>query len=91
MLENVAVTVTVVAPALSDTLCGFTDRLMAGAPSSSVRVMLVPLTVRVVCVPDTVMVSLPSTRVSCVGVRVKVAVPLLLPLAMVTSKAVTAV
>ena len=89
MLENCAVTVTVVAAALSTTLDGLTDRLIAGAPSSSVIVTLVPFTVRS-DVPDTVMVSLPSISVSSVGVRVNVAVPLDLPAAMVTSKAETA-
>ena len=90
MLENCAVTVTVVAGSSSATLDGSADRLMAGAPSSSVRVMLVPLTVRPVDVPSTPIVSLPSISVSSVGVRVNVAVPLVSPAVIVMSKALTA-
>ena len=90
VLEKAAVTVTVVASAVSATLDGFTDRLIAGASSSSLSVRLVPLTDRPVELPATEMCSSPSTSVSSVGVSVNVAVPLLLPAAMVTSKPVTA-
>ena len=93
--ENSAVTVTAVAPASSATLAGSADRSMTRLPavtlSSSVRVRLVPLTVRAAFVPETVIVSSPSTRVSSVGVRVKGALPLVWPAAMVMSKSVTAV
>ena len=91
LFENVAVTS--VASSASPTLAGCTDRLTSGAVSSSIRVRLTPstgFTVRSAFVPDTVMVSLTSTKVSLVGVRVKVALPLLLPASMVTSKPVTA-
>ena len=87
-MENVAVTVTAVAPASSATRAGVTDRLMA--VSSSVRVRLVPFTVRSVAVPSTLMVSSPSLRVSSMGTRVKGALPLLAPAGMVTVKSVTA-
>ena len=88
-MEKVAVTVTVVADALSETLDGFTVRLTAGAGSSSVMVALAPFTVRSVDVPSTLMVSLPSTSVSCFGVRVNVPVPLVSPAVMVTSRSAT--
>ena len=65
-----AVTVTVVADALSATLDGLTLSVMS-VLSLSVRVTLVPLTVRPVEVPSTLMVSSPSTIVSSVGVRKK--------------------
>ena len=90
VLENCAVTVTEVAAALSATLDGLTDKLTAGASSSSVSVMLAPLTDRSVELPSTEMRSSPSTSVSSVGVRVNVATPLELPAEMVTSKPVTA-
>ena len=44
--------------------------------SSSVRLTLVPVTFRPVPLPEIVRLSLPSTTVSCVGVNVKVPVPL---------------
>ena len=81
---------TVVAESPSPTLDGFTDRLTAYV-SSSVNVRLVPVTVMLVPLPDTVIVSLPSTDVSCVGVRVKVPVPLLAFAEMVTVKSFTSV
>ena len=90
LLENAAVTVTVVADAPSETFAGFTVRLIAGAPSSSVRVTEVPFTVRPVDVPSTLIVSSPSISVSFVGVSVKVALPLPAQAAMVTSKPATA-
>ena len=90
MLENCAVTVTVVAAALSATLDGLTDRLTAGAPSLSVIVTLVPFTVRSVVVPSTPIVSLPSIRVSSVGFSSNVPVPLVRPFVIVMSKPLTA-
>ena len=50
----------------------------------------VPLTVDLVLAPATSMVSLPSTAVSWVGVRVKVPVPVLLFAARVIVKSATA-
>ena len=70
----VAVTVTTVAPAPSPTLDGDADSVNGGS-SSSVRVMLVPVTVRLVPPPATPIVSPPSQVVSCVGVSVNVPVP----------------
>ena len=90
LFENCAVTVTVVPDALSDTLDGFADRLIAGAPSLSVIVTPASFTVSPLEVPSTLMLSLPSTSVSSTGVSVNVPVALLLPAAMVTSKPVTA-
>ena len=90
MLENCAVTVTVVAEASSERLDGAADRLIAGAGSSSVIVTSVPFTVSPVEVPSTLMLSLPSTSVSLVGVSVNVAVPLVSPLPRVRSKPATA-
>ena len=89
--ENAAVTVTVVALASSATLDGSTDRLIAGAPSSSVRVIEVPFTVSFPAVPSAEIVSLPSIRVSSTGVSMKGALPLLAPAATVTVKAFTGV
>ena len=84
----VAVTVTDVAESPSPTLVGFTDRPIASV-SSSVSVTLVPVTVSPVALPDTEMVSLPSTAVSCVGVRVKVPVLLVALAAIVMLKFAT--
>ena len=84
-----AVTVTVAAPSPSETLAGSASSVISVA-SSSVKVRLVPFTLRSAFVPDTEMVSLPSTSVSSLGVRVNVAVPLAWPAAMVMSKPVTA-
>ena len=89
-LENAAVTVTCVAPSPSPTLDGFSVRLTSGAASSSVRVRSAPFTVSPVAVPATPTVSFPSTSVSWVGVRVNVAVPLVVPFVIVTSKSDTA-
>ena len=83
-----AVTVTAVASALSETLDGLNRRVMS-VLSSSVRVTLVLLIVRPVAVPSTLRVSSPSTMVSLVGVRVKVALPLVWPFVMVMSKSAT--
>ena len=44
-MENVAVTVTVVADAPSETLAGLAERFTAGSPSLSVSVKLAPFTV----------------------------------------------
>ena len=85
----VAVTVTVFAPPPSLTLEGLADRLIA--PSSSVSVRLVPVTVSPVALPDTVIVSLPSTALSFVGVRVKVPVPVVWLAAIVMLKSATVV
>ena len=87
-LALVAVTVTVVAPALSATLDGLADRVISS--SSSSMVTLVPVTVRSVAVPLTLMLSSLSSVVSSTGVRVKVPVPLLLPESMVRVKSGTA-
>ena len=84
-----AFTVTLVAESPSSTLDGLAVSVIAVA-SSSASVRLVPFTVRSAFVPETVMVSSPSTTVSSVGVSVNVAVPLLLPAAMLTLKPVTA-
>ena len=87
----VAVTVTDVPDAPSLTLAGLADSVTSGWPSSSVSVTVVPVTVVVLgLVPDTPMVSLPSTRVSWVGVSVNVPVPLVAFAAMVIVKSVTA-
>ena len=85
-----AVTVTEVAASPSFTLDGSRLDSLISVASSSVIVMLVPFTVRSAFVPDTVIVSSPSISVSSVGVRVNVALPLVFPASMVTSKAVTA-
>ena len=89
-LENAAVTVTCVPDASSLTLDGLSDRFTVGAVSSSVSVRSAPFTVSPVALPDTPTVSSPSTSVSCVGVRVNVAVPLVSPSSIVSSKSVTA-
>ena len=86
----VAVTVTVVADALSLTLAGLTDSVTAGLMSSSARVTVAPVTVVFRLVPATPMVSFPSLVVSCVGVRVKVPVPLVAFAAILMSKFDTA-
>ena len=56
---------------------------------ASVSVSFVPFTVRPDASPATPIVSAASTRTSSVGVSVKVPVPLVAPLAMVTSKSDT--
>ena len=84
-----AVTVTVVADALSDTLVGFTVSVISEL-SSSVIVTSVPFTASPVDVPSTLIFSSPSMIRSPVGVSVNVAVPLPAPAAMVTSKPLTA-
>ena len=85
-----AVTVTVGAVATSSvTVDGLADRVIS-VVSSSVSVMLVPFTVRPVEVAATVMLSSPSTTVSPVGVRLKVAAPADCPAVIVMSKLATA-
>ena len=83
MLENVAVTVTWVAPASSATLAGFTDRFTAGASSSSLMVPVpvsVDVTLAFETLKPTVKVSLPSTSASSVVCTVKVWVSLAVPM-----------
>ena len=87
--ETVAVTVTCFAPPSSDTVARLALRSIP-AVSSSVSVIVAELTVRPVEVPATVIVSSPSTLESSVGVSVNVAVPLVSPAAISTSKPVTA-
>ena len=88
--ENAAVTVIAVSPAFSDTLDGSIDRSMAGASSLSARVTRSGVTGRSAWVPETVIVSSPSTRLSSTGVSSTVALPLVFPAAMITSKPGTA-
>ena len=88
----VAVTVTDVDPASSLTLDGFTDSVTDvadGARSSSVSVNVVPLTLRPEALPDTEIVSSPSTDASWVGVSVNVPVPLVESALIVTVKSDT--
>ena len=84
-----AVTVTDVADADSATLDVLTERVSAGRASSSVSATVVPVTVVLVLVPETPMVSPPSTVVSWVGVSVKVPVPLVALAAIVMLKSET--
>ena len=67
-----------------------TSSTVTAALSSSVIVTLSPWTVRLPDVPSTLRVSSPSKTASLVGVRSKVALPLVFPALMVTSKSVTA-
>ena len=85
----VAVTVTSSLLLPSDTVDGLAERSMPWL-SSSASVTVVPVTVVVLgLVPATPIVSLPSTAVSWVGVRVKVPVPLVAFAAIVTVKSAT--
>ena len=95
---TVAVTVTTVAPAPSATVFGVPEVeplvstlnvMPLGAASSSLMVTVAGVMVRLSDVPDTLIVSLPSCRSSCVGVRSNVPVLLASPAAMVMSKFVT--
>ena len=61
-----------------------------GVASSSVKVIVAGLTVRLPKAPLTVTVSFASSSASAVGVRVKVPVPLVAPAAIVMSKSDTA-
>ena len=90
MLEKAAVTVTCVPEAPSPRLVGFGVRLTDGAASSSVISTVVPVTDVLRLVPDTPTVSLPSTRVSWVGVRVNVPVALVPFAAILMMKSLTA-
>ena len=73
---------------LSLTLARFADSVMV-LLSSSVSETLVLVIVAPVVLPSTVIVSLPSINVSCVGVRVKVPVALVCPAGMVSVKSAT--
>ena len=86
----VAVTVTEVADALSLTLDVLTERVTGGRDSSSVSATVVPVTVVAALLPETPMVSPPSSRVSWVGVRVNVPVPVVALAAIVMLKSETA-
>ena len=89
--SRVAVTVTVVPEADSDTEAGDTDSVIAvGAVSSSVSVTSALFTVKPVAVPVTSIVSSPSARLSFAGVSVKVPVPLAVSFGIVTVKLETA-
>ena len=83
-----AVTVTAVAVALSPTAPGFSDRVTAvGAASSSVMVRVAVPAVSPVAVPVRITVSSPSARLSPLGSKDSVAVPLVCPSWIVTVKA----
>ena len=90
---RVAVTVTVVSSAASPALSGLSARVMApeGAASSSVIVMVSPVTVRPDEVPATLIVSFASSMTSFVGVRVKVFAPLAAPAAIAMVRSATSV
>ena len=88
---RVAVTVTVVTPSSSPTEVGDTESVIdAGAVSSSVRVISALVTVKPLAEPVTSMLSSPSARLSFVGVRVNVPVPLAVSFGIVTAKSETA-
>ena len=90
--SSVAVTVTVVPDADSDTEVGEVVSVIdAGAVSSSVRVTSALVTVKPSAAPVTSMLSSPSAMASWVGVRMNVAVPLAVSLGIVTVKFDTAV
>ena len=85
--SSVAVTVTVVPEADSDTEAGDTVNVIAvGAVSSSVRVTCALVTVKSAALPVTSIVSSPSAMVSWVGVRVNVPLPLAVSFGIVTVK-----
>ena len=88
---RVAVTVTVVPEADSNTEIGEVVRVIdAGAVSSSVSVTSALVTVKPVALPVTSIVSSPSAMVSFVGVSVNVPVPLADSFGIVTVKSDTA-
>ena len=92
--EMAAVTVTVFADVPSairrlDWSTSITNFWPAELESWSFSVMGCDWTVSPVAVPDTMIVSLPSVTLSCLGVRVKVPVPLVWPARMVMSKSDT--
>ena len=83
----VAVTVTWVAPSFSVTSVGLTDSsMLLGAPSSSVTVKVVSVTVTSARVPLKVMTASISSVVSASGATVTVACPEAVPAAMVMLK-----
>ena len=85
----VAVTVTDVPDASSPSVRRFSDKVTESL-SSSVSVIVAFVIVVFGLLPSTPIVSLCSTTVSWVGVRVNVPVPLVAFAAMVMSKSVTA-
>ena len=85
----VAVTVTDVPDASSPSTFRFSDKVTESL-SSSVSVIVAFVIVVFGLLPSTPIVSLYSTRVSWVGVRVKLPVPLVAFAAMVIVKSVTA-
>ena len=91
-LFSEAVTVTVVAVALSPTAIGLSDRVTAvGAVSSSVMVSVAVPAVRPVALPVRITVWSPSARLSPLGSNDSVAVPLVCSAGIVTVKALIAV
>ena len=84
--ENAASTVTTVPEAPSLRLDRSRLRFTDGAESLSVRVMLPAVTEWPVLLPVIPMVSLPSTSLSSVGVKVKLLVPVVLLAGIVMSK-----
>ena len=85
--SSAAVTVTVVAPAVSATLAGLTlSRIAVGCESSSAIVSVAVSPVRPVALPLRITVSAPSAALSSVGVNVKFAVPLVWLAGMATVK-----
>ena len=87
---SVAVTVTVVPEADSDTDVGDAESVIdAGAVSSSVSVTCAFVTVKSVALPVTSIVSSPSARLSFVGVSVNVPLPEESPAPIVTVKSAT--
>ena len=90
-----ASTATICEPPFSDTSPGwrinFAPRYHWADTSSSLSVSVidVPLTLRPDALPETEIVSLPSTDVSCAGVSVKVPVPVVDAAGIVTVKSET--
>ena len=90
-LFSEAVTVTAVAAADSPTAAGLSDRVTAvGAGSSSVMVSVAVPEVSPVALPVRITVSSPSARLSPLGSKDSVAVPLVCPDGIVTVKALIA-
>ena len=91
-LFSEAVTVTVVAVALSPTALGFSDSITAvGAVSSSVMVSVAVPASSPAALPVRITVSSPSARLSPLGSKDSVAVPLVCPDGIVTVKALITV
>ena len=87
---SVAVTVTAVPEADSDTEAGDAESVIAvGTVSSSVSVTCALVTVKSAALPVTSMLSSPSARLSFAGISVKVPVPLALCAGIVTAKSET--